>query len=169
MASRLTVRRATLRDRATLLEFHRALYVSHRGRLRNQELPPARTDHDLERALERDIDAILRGTSCVAFVAERRGDAVGYITGHIEGDGRMRAPRKGVIEDWYVLRGERRSGVGARLMTELLDCFERAGCEYVESTTWPLNRNARVAHRKLGFSEVELKFRRPISKNSNGR
>ena len=82
--------------------------------------------------------------------------------GHIEVDPRRVLPRKGVIEDWYVMRDERGRGTGKALMTRLLDGFRTDGCQVAESGTWAFNEGARKAHAKSGFIEIEVKFRQRL-------
>lgn len=71
-------------------------------------------------------------------------------------------PRRGVVEDWYVLPESRDSGVGAVLLRELEERFAAAGCELIESATWSGNEGARRAHDALGFREIRVMYRKRI-------
>jgi hypothetical protein len=47
-------------------------------------------------------------------------------------------------------------------MDTLVDEFRRAGCELVESGTWAINKDARRAHARAGFDEIEIRFRKQL-------
>jgi GNAT superfamily N-acetyltransferase len=157
------IRRAQRSDRALVLMFHRALYVTHREAILPAKLAPFYAYRDLEAALRDDVDALLRSPRSVVMIAERDGEPVGYATGHTEEDDERRVlRRKGIVEDWYVDHSARGHGIGARLLEALGTVFRHEGCEVIESTTWPFNDGARRAHEALGFDEVEVKYRKRL-------
>jgi GNAT superfamily N-acetyltransferase len=156
------IRRATKKDRETLLRFHHGLYVQHRDLVMPEKLSDFYGYRDLSSALAEDVDSILHSTNGVALIGLQGTDPVGYITGHIESDARRTLPTKGVVEDWFVAPASRGTRVGARLMEKLIEIFNEAGCDVVESTTWPFNETARKSHTALGFHEVEIKYRRRL-------
>ena len=161
--SAVVIRRAYRSDRALVLLFHRALYVRHREAILPAHVAEFYAYRDLEAALRDDVDALLRGPHAIAMIADRDGEPVGYITGHIEEDDERRVlPRKGVVEDWYVEDAVRGEGIGAQLVAALAAHFRDAGCQVMESTTWPANTGARNAHVALGFHEVEIKYRKRL-------
>jgi len=146
-----------------VLGFHRALYVDHAGSIVDPELAPFYAYKDLDAALRDDVDSLLEGGEETAvLIAEMDGEAVGYITGHIETDARRVLPRKGVVQDWYVSEKARGLGTGRLLLELLEEAFAAAGCGVIESTTFPFNRGARQAHEKLGFREVQIRYRKRI-------
>jgi GNAT superfamily N-acetyltransferase len=163
MAPKVRIRRASRADRATLIAFHRALYVDHHYRVLDAELAPLYAYRDLDAALRDDVDAILSSEGSIALVAERGEEPIGYITGHVETDLRRVLARKGVIEDWYVVEAERGHGVGRLLVETILDIFRELGCEVAESQTWAGNTGARAAHAKLGFREIDVKMRMKLT------
>jgi L-amino acid N-acyltransferase YncA len=158
----VVVRRATRADRALVLRFHRALYIAHRDEIAEPEVITLLAYKDIERTLSDDVDGLLRGRDSIVLIAERAGAGVGYITGHVEHDERRVLPRRGVVEDWYVLAKERGRGTGARLLSELTARCREAGCHVMESGTWAFNDGARRAHLKAGFTEIEVKFRKRL-------
>lgn len=158
----IRVRRANKKDRATLLQFHHGLYVEHRDKVMPDALQDFYGYKDLNTALAEDIDSILHNRNAVALIAEKSGKPIGYITGHIESDQRRTLPTKGVVEDWFVIPSERGAKAGAKLMDTLTAAFKEAGCDVMESTTWPFNEGARASHTALGFLEVEVKYRRRL-------
>ena len=88
--------------------------------------------------------------------------AVGYITGRVTVEARRLLPRRGVVEDWYVVPASRGSGAGALLLLEIEGRFAAAGCEVIESATWSGNEGARRAHGALGFREIQVMYRKRI-------
>lgn len=160
--ARLTVRAATRKDREVVLRFHRALYVDHAGSIVDPELAPFYAYRDLDAALREDVEVILSGADAAALIAELDGEPVGYITGHVEEDARRVLPRKGVVQDWFVEERARGLGAGKLLLETLEESFAESGCVVIESTTFPFNRQAREAHERAGFREVQIKYRKRI-------
>ena len=80
------------------------------------------------------------------LLAESEGVALGYITGRIRTEPDRVLPRRGIVEDWFVLPEARGAGVGAKLLHALESRFATAGCEVIESATWAGNTDARRAH-----------------------
>lgn len=158
----LLVRRATRQDQAVVLHFHRELYLRFRDQIAAPELVPLFAYKDMDGTLRDDVQGLLGTHSARVFLAERDGVPLGYISGHLELDARRVLTRRGVIEDWYVDERARGQGVGGRLMAELLDWFRSERCEMAESGTWAFNENARKAHAKAGFHEIEIKLRRKL-------
>jgi GNAT superfamily N-acetyltransferase len=156
------IRRATRADRALVLRFHRDLYVRYRDEITEPEVLPLFAYKDLEGTLSDDVDGLLGSHEAVVLLAERAGSVIGYVTGHVENDPRRVLTRKGVVEDWYILPAERGHGAGKRLIETLVAQFRSAGCQVVESGTWAFNEGARRAHEKLGFTEIEIKFRKRL-------
>ena len=156
------IRAATRADHATVLHFHRELYIRHRDELARPDVVPLLAYRDLEGTLRDDVTGLLSSRDARVLLAERGGHAVGYVTGHVEVDDRRVLPRKGVVEDWYVMHEERGQGTGRLLMDTLVDRFRTEGCQLVESGTWAFNEGARRAHAKAGFLEIEVKFRKRL-------
>lgn len=62
------------------------------------------------------------------------------------------------LKELYVIRGQRRAGVGARLMRSLFDIAIRAGCSRVEWTTDHDNSDSQSFYEKLGMSTNSSKL-----------
>ena len=162
MVSTIEVREADDSDRDVLMGFHQSLYQDHRDEVVAKNDLPLIEYRDYERILRDDLDALLRGRSSHVLVAESQGVAVGYITGRVTMEPRRVLPRRGVVEDWYVMPASRASGVGAVLLRELEERFAAAGCELIESATWSGNEGARRAHDALGFREIRVMYRKRL-------
>lgn len=156
------VRRAAQEDRDLVLGYHRALYLDHRNSVVPADILPLYAYVDFESVLRQDVDGLLARAGCVVLIAEQEGRPVGYITGRVEHDARRVMARRGVVEDWYVEEAARGRGVGRALIDVLIDTFRREGCTLLESSTWASNEGARRAHRRLGFDETQIQFRKRI-------
>ena len=156
------VREASDADRDVLMGFHRSLYLTHREEVVEERDLPLIEYNDYERVLRDDLHALLSDKSNYVLLAEDRGKPIGYITGRVTVE-RMRAlPRRGIVEDWYVVPKARGAGVGAVLLRALQARFVAAGCEVIESATWSGNDGARRAHEALGFREIRVVYRKRI-------
>lgn len=162
MVSTIQVREAGDSDRDTLLDFHQSLYQAHRDEVVANADVPLIEYRDYDRILRDDLDALMRDQHSHVLVAESQGVAIGYITGRVTVERRRVLPRRGVIEDWYVVPASRSSGVGALLLREIEQRFAAAGCEVIESATWASNEGARRAHDALGFREIRVMYRKRI-------
>ena len=162
MVSTIMVREANDSDRDVLIIFHQSLYQDHRNEVVAKEDLPLIEYRDYERILRDDLDALLKDRTSHVLVAESQGVAVGYITGRVTVEPRRILPRRGVVEDWYVVPESRGSGVGELLLREIEERFAAAGCELVESATWSGNEGARSAHDALGFREIRVMYRKLI-------
>jgi GNAT superfamily N-acetyltransferase len=158
----VTIRAARRADYDVVLRFHRDLYIKHRDELARPDVVPLLAYRDLEGTLRDDVEGLLTSRDTRVLLAERAGQPVGYITGHVEVDPRRVLTRNGVVEDWFVLKAERAQGTGTLLLDTLTEHFRREGCQLVESGTWAFNEGARKAHLKSGFLEIEVKFRKRL-------
>ena len=162
MGPTFKVREADDSDRQVLMGFHQSLYQTHRDAVVAEQDRPLIEYRDYERILRDDLQALLDDPSSHVLVAESRGVAVGYITGRVTMEPRRVLPRRGVVEDWYVVPASRGTGAGASLLRELEGRFAAAGCEVIESATWSANEGARRAHDALGFREIRIIYRKRI-------
>jgi GNAT superfamily N-acetyltransferase len=162
MDSTIEVHEAAESDRNALMSFHRSLYQDHRDKVVAKEDLPLIEYRDYERILRDDLDALLRDRNSHVLVAESQGVAVGYITGRVTVEARRVLPRRGVVEDWYVVPASRGTGAGALLLGEIENRFAAVGCEVIESATWSGNEGARRAHDALGFREIRVMYRKRL-------
>jgi GNAT superfamily N-acetyltransferase len=158
----IRVREAESSDRDLLLGFHQSLYQRHRDQVVPERDLPLIEYENYERVLRDDITALLGSDSTHVLIAEVRGVAVGYITGRVEVEPGRVLPRRGIVEDWYVVPESRGSGLGALLLKELEQRFIDEGCQLIESATWSGNEGARRAHDALGFHEIRVIYRKRL-------
>jgi ribosomal protein S18 acetylase RimI-like enzyme len=162
MVPTIEVRKADESDRDALMSFHQSLYQGHRDKVVSKEDLPLIAYRDYDRILRDDLDAILRDQNSHVLVAKSQGVAVGYITGRVTVEARRVLPRRGVVEDWYVVPESRGSGAGALLLRAIQERFSAVGCEVIESATWSSNEGARRAHDALGFREIRVMYRKRL-------
>lgn len=157
------VRRAGARDRSVVFAFHMALYRTHRDTVMPRALRPLIDYRDLEGVLREDVDAMLADRNTTVMLAEVGGTPIGYVSGHVEVDERRIARKRGIMGDWYVDESARGQGVGKELVAALEAAFLSSGCDTMESATWAFNTGARKAHKALGFSEVQIVYRKVLT------
>lgn len=163
MGSPIAIRQAREADRELLLRFHQDLYQSHRNEIVPDDIIPLIDYRDYGSLLEADVDALLSDRSRRILVAEVDDRPVGYITGRAEVDPQRVLTRRATIEDWFVDDSYRGRGVGKALLTALEAHFFSIGCQVLESGTWSSNQGARAAHDALGFEEVRVVYRKPLT------
>jgi hypothetical protein len=95
-----SIRRANQKDYATVLKFHQELYVRFRDQIAPAEALPLFAYRDLDTTLRDDVHGLLRARDTWVLLAERAGQAVGYVSGHLEVDARRLLVKRGVVEDW---------------------------------------------------------------------
>jgi GNAT superfamily N-acetyltransferase len=162
MVQTIEVRDADASDRVALIDFHRSLYQEHRGKVVAAEDLPLIEYRNYDLLLRDDLEALLQDRSGYVLLAESEGVALGYITGRIRTEPDRVLPRRGIVEDWFVLPEARGAGVGAKLLHALESRFATAGCEVIESATWAGNTDARRAHDALGFREIRIMYRKRV-------
>jgi GNAT superfamily N-acetyltransferase len=162
VSTEVTLRRATRKDKPTILSFHHALYVEFRDQIAAPDVIPLFAYKDMAATLQDDVEGLLSARSAAVFLAEENERPLGYVSGHIEFDARRVLCRRGVVEDWFVLPEARGRGIGPTLLDTLIAWFRADGCELVESGTWAFNEKARRAHARAGFQEIEIKLRRKL-------
>ncbi len=162
MADAILVRRANRGDRAALLRFHTALYEQHRDEVLTPDEVLLIAYRDYGRVLQDDVASLLSDSNARVFIAESAREPVGYITGRLVHEPRRVLPRRGVVEDWYVLPSNRGRGVGAQLLSTFEQELSESGCDVLESATWSSNQGACKAHQALGFTEMRVVYRKRL-------
>ncbi|HEV8550543.1 MAG TPA: GNAT family N-acetyltransferase [Polyangiaceae bacterium] len=103
----------------------------------------------------------------VLLVAERAAEGrsdpgiAGYAYGALgERDWNLLLDEHGAIHDLYVADEERRSGVGAALLTALVEALEALGATRIVLSTMPSNVNAQHLFARHGFRTTFLEMTR---------
>ena len=99
----------------------------------------------------------------VVLVAERKGAIVGYVFGAMEGFDYMslRGPA-GVIYDLLVDPEHRRQGVGAALMSAMLEALKALGAPRALLFTADKNRVAQDMFQRTGFRRTMIEMTREL-------
>jgi ribosomal protein S18 acetylase RimI-like enzyme len=163
MGSKIRIREADRTDRDLLVGFHRSLYQQHRDRVVPACDLPLIDYHEYDRVLRDDVGALLSDPSCFVLIAEAGELPIGYVTGRVTVESQRVLPRRGVVEDWYVVPESRGTGVGKLLLCELEKRFVDRGCQVIESATWAGNAGTRKVHEALGFHEIRVIYRKRLS------
>ena len=99
---------------------------------------------------------------CLCVVAERDGEAVGYLAGRLRDADTLRPVGVAELESMYVREGSRDSGVGARLVEEFLGWARERGAERASVTAYAANERAIRFYERLGFAARSLSLERKI-------
>lgn len=87
------------------------------------------------------------------FVAEKESILVGYIYGRILLRSDRVLDRIGFIEDWFVLKKNRKQSVGKLLWTKLISWFKKKKCNGLELNSFTRNKKALSLYNQMGFVE----------------
>ena len=151
----ISVRLAQASDRDALSRLREALW-------------PTASAEELSRELAAILSGKIPGTlPLVNFVAEASdGSLLGFaevgLRSHAEGcDPSLPV---GYVEGWYVVEGQRRRGIGKKLLAAAEDWARRQGCVEMASDTSPENQVSQRVHKSLGFAEIErsVNFRKAL-------
>lgn len=124
------------------------------GRLRQALWPSETNEHEEEIAR---FFAGLASEPQAVIVAEREGEILGFaeISLRVYAEGCSSSP-VGYLEGWYVVPEARRQGVGGALVQAAELWAREQGCTEFASDTELENTGSALAHRALGFEEVEI-------------
>jgi ribosomal protein S18 acetylase RimI-like enzyme len=92
------------------------------------------------------IERQLRDPRSIFYVAEVDGRAAGYLKVNLEADGLE-------VESLYVSAAHQGTGVGGRLMEQVLAVAGEAGLRSIRLGVWEHNRRAIAFYEHLGFRE----------------
>jgi aminoglycoside 6'-N-acetyltransferase I len=102
----------------------------------------------------------------IVLLAEVRKKVVGFLEvglrSHADGcDGDRPV---GFIEGWFVVKDQRRRGVGKALMLAAENWARQQGCREIASDTWLDNEPSQRVHEALGFEVVDrcINYRKAI-------
>jgi ribosomal protein S18 acetylase RimI-like enzyme len=150
----LTIRPATASDATAIAELYREAAAEAVEREPTHFRVP-----DLETVRRRFADRILAPESRI-LVAEESTDVVGFVDARLRPpspEGVMIAPRAGVyVEELAVRTGDRRRGVGRRLMNEVERWCRAEGGALVMLDTGAGNEAAQRFYDRLGYRMIGL-------------
>ena len=141
--SRATVRPVAPADAAAWVRMRQALW-------------PEETDGEHAREIEAFFGGRLPEPSAV-LVAESGGSLAGVVELSIRPDAEgCRTNRVAYLEGWYVEPSGRRRGIGRALGAAALEWGRAQGCVEFGSDALADNEVSTLAHRALGFEEVDV-------------
>jgi ribosomal protein S18 acetylase RimI-like enzyme len=154
----ILVRKATPADVPALGRLGALLVTVHHGFDRDRFIPPG---PGTERGYGSFLAAELAREDALVLVAEQQGAVVGYVYAGLEGSDWMslRGPA-GAIYDLVVDPACRRSGVGRRLLDEVLDDLAARGAPRVVLSTATQNDAAQRLFASAGFRPTMIEMTR---------
>jgi dTDP-4-amino-4,6-dideoxy-D-galactose acyltransferase len=108
-----------------------------------------------DRLYETWIEKSCQGQADAVFVARSGGQAVGYVTCHLEANNDVRAGSIGLIG---VATAAQRKGFGQALIETAVQWFDQRGAERVSVVTQGHNVAAQRLYQKCGFVTCEVRF-----------
>ncbi|MGB9134843.1 MAG: GNAT family N-acetyltransferase [Candidatus Bathyarchaeia archaeon] len=100
------------------------------------------------------VRQVLVDKNSLVFVADRNGEAVGFIYGQVVRRTDYLPRNVGIISNIYVAKGFRRSGLGRRLVEKLCHLFSKDGVEQVTLRYVIGNVEGEEFWRRLGFEPI---------------
>lgn len=116
--------------------------------------------HAMNEALRSDMENMLRRPEHIVLVAIVTNEIAGYASGYTRTESDKALAKRGFVEDWFVHDEFRGRGIGGLLLTELENHFREQECQVVESATWAFNTKAIEQHRKYGYEDARIVFRK---------
>jgi GNAT superfamily N-acetyltransferase len=99
----------------------------------------------------------------INFVAEDDGKLVGYVAGKIRNFNKYRKYHKqGYIEDLFVTKDYRGTGLGKQLFETMIDELRSLGCQFLATSSYYDNNNACQFYKKYGFIEKAVIYLRKL-------
>ena len=141
------VREARRQDVSAVSTLWQEMMEFHRARDDRFRFQPAAA-----KEFEKHFLSTLRSREAVIFVAESRGDVVGYVLGEMH----SRKPlypigKYGFISDLAVMERERRRGIGTALVERVMEWFRRRRATAVELFVAQANPASEAFWESMGF------------------
>jgi ribosomal protein S18 acetylase RimI-like enzyme len=103
-------------------------------------------DHFSKFTFEKRMDGLKKRERLIAYVAEDKGENVGYCIATIDG-------LTGEIDSLFVSEKQRGKGVGEKLISHALKWLEVQKCETIKVSIAEGNENVLGFYRRFGFAE----------------
>ncbi|HEV2339588.1 MAG TPA: GNAT family N-acetyltransferase [Patescibacteria group bacterium] len=153
----MLIRKAIKKDKQQLLFLIQqfALYYDQEE-IFPKTLMPFIQSKDKEKTLAEFAKKFIEDPQYFTFVAELDGKLVGYICGDIKEKSYRILDKEGFIEDWFVLKEQRRKGVGNALYRALIATFRKETCNRIGVSAYYANSKAIALYHTLGFLDYDL-------------
>jgi ribosomal protein S18 acetylase RimI-like enzyme len=153
----MILRRATIKDFDRLKKIKADFYLWECGM--DKRIRPEWAEKQLQSRLARNLK---HHTKSVAFfIAEERGEIIGYSGGEIEKAlGFVKSKRLGHMFNLYVKPEYRKKGIGKKLIKEVLAWFKKNKVKELKILVYPHNKPAHEIYKKLGFKDYIIELRK---------
>ena len=152
MLDKLIIRKANDNDCAILNKLFQNLLIYERTYFDKN----IKNDLNINSFFEKRVN----DNNCVIFVATIDNSVIGYISGYIDHDNKIKVEIETTIESIYIEDNYRNKGIGTKLINEFIKCIKEMGVKYILIDNFILNESARYLYNKLGF--IVLKESRRI-------
>jgi ribosomal protein S18 acetylase RimI-like enzyme len=150
-SSQLLIRQAIKKDLKDLLHFSHAIHQHEDEQLLTMH------PHFLERLKTWLLD-MLNNPLALFLIAEYNKSTIGFIGGitHINDNGFLVEPSKGVIHLLWVEKNYRRHHIGQKLLMNMEACFKELGINITECSFTHQNKEAIVFWNKMGYNQHSI-------------
>ena len=130
----------------------------------SEQIKELRVEKDIEGAYKTYVSYIAsrQDDTWKVLLAATAGKIVGFIIGSIIVESDLVNGIVGRIEDWYVEKEYRGSGIGMELYDTLEEWFMDKECDQVVSDTWAGNELSIKAHQQSGFFISGISFSKKL-------
>jgi GNAT superfamily N-acetyltransferase len=133
------------------------LKKEQRGEIVSKKILPLIRYKNYDKHLNEDVAKYLRPSpNKKVLVLEKNGRVIGYIYGRILRRPKMIMEKVGIVEDWFVEKEHRGSGISRLLWKELMEWFRKKKCDCVELDVFPTNKHAIEVYHQLGFIDEKI-------------
>lgn len=142
----VTIKRANENDVSAIVELNAALFQEDAG----QRDPFMNLNWPREEGRDYFTE-LLRRDKSIGLLAERKGEAVGYLVGYVRGGSSLRPVQMAELESMFVKEEFRSQKVGQQLVNEFTAWVAGRGAERVSVTAYAANEGAVAFYERMGF------------------
>jgi ribosomal protein S18 acetylase RimI-like enzyme len=146
-----TIRRAAEADVPIIVALNHALFQEDAG----QRDPFMNLNWPHEEG-EDYVTKLLHSEKSIGMLAERKGQAIGYLVGYLKPSSSLRPVRIAELESMYVGEEHRSQEVGQQLVSRFLEWVREQGAERVSVTAYVANEGAVSFYKRMGFIPKNL-------------
>ncbi len=157
----MEIRKARVKDVASVLELWKELFLYHKKLPKNNKLKIyQKLKEGAENIFARWVKENIKSRNGVVFVAEDSDKIVGYCLIHIKPNVPVFKIKKlGYISDLYVKEDYRNKGVGSKFHKECFKWFRKKGLRHISLLVDAKNPAAHEFYKKHGFSDLYIEMR----------
>jgi len=108
------------------------------------------------------FDKKINDENYIIFVCLVKEEIVGYISGYIDSDNKIKKEIEVNVESLYICEEHRNKGIGSRLINEFISVCKKLNIRYISIDNFIENDCAKYLYEKLGFKVLKENRRKEI-------